>query len=243
MGWTVDNATMPGVMFSKLIKKLEVSERAWRESFGDDISTPAKRRQAQRHFDWVDHGILRKWWTNFHPVANGVFRANQPSAKRLRAYKAQGIRSVLNLRGDSKYSYYLFEREACDALGLELTNINLSATALPSKVTLLELERHFKTLDRPLLIHCKSGADRAGFAAALYLLLIENAPIEIAQKQLGFWKYFHIKASSKGILDFCLEKYRQTNKVEPVAFRDWMVNVYDPDILTAEFNARRGKAG
>jgi len=226
-------------MLSKALKYLEDKERAWRESFGDSIATPAKRRQAQRHFDWVDHGILRRFWTNFHPVATGVYRSNQPSAHRLRRYKARGIRSILNLRGTSLYSYYLFEREACDALGLSLTDINLSANELPSRETLIELEGYFKSLERPLLIHCKSGADRAGFAAALYLLLIEGAPIEQAQKQLGFWKYLHIKASSKGILDYCLENYRQTNKVYPIAFRDWMLNVYDPEALTAAFNATR----
>jgi len=228
-------------MFSKLIKSLEDRERAWREGFGDDISTPAKRRQAQRHFDWVDHGILRKLWTNFHPVAAGVFRSNQPSAKRLADYKAKGIKSILNLRGDSRYSYYLFEREACEALDLGLTNIHLSADTLPSRATLLTLERHFKTLEHPLLMHCKSGADRAGFGAALYLLLIENAPIEVAQRQLGFRKYLHIKASSKGVLDYCLEKYRITNKVDPIPFRNWMVDVYDPEALNAEFKNRRGK--
>lgn len=229
-------------MFAKLVKTLEDKERAWRESFGDDISTPAKRRQAQRHFDWVDHGILRRFWTNFHPVADGVFRSNQPSAERLKQYKDRGIRSVLNLRGDSRYSYYLFEREACDALGLSLTNINLSANELPDLPTLLALEGHFKTLARPMVLHCKSGADRAGFASALYLLLIDGVAIEQAQKQLGL-KYLHIKSSSKGILDYCLETYRETNKITPIAFRDWMLTMYDPEALTKAFQARRGKAG
>jgi len=229
-------------MFANLIKTLEHKERAWRESFGDDISTPIKRRQAQRHYDWVDHGILRKFWTNFYPVADGVFRSNQPSGKRLAAYKAKGIKSILNLRGDSRYSYYLFEKEACDALGLGLTNINLSATELPSLATLLTLEAHFKTLPRPLLIHCKSGADRAGFASALYLLLIKGDAIEVAQAQLGL-KYLHIKSSTKGVLDYCLEKYRETNKAAPIPFRDWMTTVYDPDALMAEFAARRRAKG
>ncbi|HBN31583.1 MAG: protein tyrosine phosphatase [Rhodobacterales bacterium] len=231
-------------MFAKFVKTLEDKERAWRESFGDDISTPEKRRQAQRHFDWVDHGVLRKLWTNFYPVADGVFRSNQPSAKRLLKLSEMGMKSVLNLRGTSPYSYHLFEVEACRELGLGLTDINLSATALPSLATLLELECHFKTLERPFVMHCKSGADRAGFASALYLLLIKGAPIEVAQKQLGL-KYLHIKASSKGILDFCLETYRLANAAAPIAFRDWMMTAYDPVTITAAFQARsqRRRAG
>jgi protein tyrosine/serine phosphatase len=229
-------------MFSKLLKSLEDRERAWRESFGDDISTPAKRREAWRHFNWVDHAFLRKAWTNFDEVAQGVFRSNQPSPKRLHDYHARGIKSILNLRGTSLYSYYLFESEACDALGLDLVNVNLSATVLPTLKTILALEQHFKTLPKPFVMHCKSGADRAGFASALYLLLIEDAPTEAAQKQLSF-RYLHIKSSKKGVLDFCLEKYRQTNKASPIEFRAWLMDMYDPKALMDEFSASRGKAG
>ncbi|MFT5158511.1 MAG: protein tyrosine/serine phosphatase [Paracoccaceae bacterium] len=229
-------------MFSKLLKSLEDRERAWRNSFGNDISTPAKRREAKRHFNWVDHAFLRIWWTNFYPVAEGVYRSNQPSPARLQSYKDRGIKSVLNLRGTSLFSYYLFESEKCTDLGLKLVDIHTSATQLPTLEILLEIEHQFKTLPKPFVMHCKSGADRAGFTSALYLLLIECSSIEVAQKQLSF-KYLHIKASSKGILDFCLEKYRQTNKASPIGFRDWMMTMYDPVALADEFRTSRGKAG
>lgn len=229
-------------MIAKLLKSLEEKERAWRYSFGNDISTPAKRREARRHMDWVDHGILRRLWWNFHPVAMGVFRSNQPPPERIAKYRDRGIRSVLNLRGDSIHGYYLFEAEACAAHGIGLTNINLSPNELPSLDTLLTLDRHFQELQKPLVIHCKSGADRAGFASALYLLLIEGAPIELAQRQLGL-KYLHIRSSSKGILDYCLETYRETNQRSPIPFRDWMMTMYDPAALTAAFQARRARKG
>jgi protein tyrosine/serine phosphatase len=229
-------------MFSKLLKSLEDRERAWRHSFGNDISTPAKRRSAWRHFNWVDHAFLRLWWTNYYPVADGVFRSNQPSPGRLKTYRENGIISVLNLRGTSLYSPYLFEAEACNALGLILVSINLSPTEPPSLKTILELESHFKTLPKPFVMHCKSGADRAGLAAALYLLLIEDAPIEVAQAQLNF-KYLHIKSSKKGALDFVLEKYCQTNNASPIGFRDWLITMYDPKAILAEFHTNRGKAG
>jgi protein tyrosine/serine phosphatase len=229
-------------MFSRLVGYLENKERAWRGSFGNDISTPVARQSSWRHFLWVDHGFLRVWWTNFHTVAEGVFRSNQPSPERLKSYAGRGIRAVLNLRGTSLYSYYLFEREACEELAIELTDIYFSATALPTLETLLELESSFRTLPKPFVMHCKSGADRAGFVAALYLLLIEGEPIEIAQRQLSF-RYLHIKASKKGILDFCLETYRQTNEVSPIPFRDWMLTMYDPEVITSDFIAQRAGKG
>lgn len=225
-------------MLKKFLKYLEDRERAWRESFGNDISTPAKRREARRHFNWVDHGILRVYWTNYFQVAEGVYRSNQPSPERLITYRDNGIKSVLNLRGTSLYSYYLFEHEACTELGLSLTDQNMSATELPDIETIWTLENYFRTLEKPLVMHCKSGADRAGFVSALYLLLIENAPIEQAQKHLSL-KYLHIKPTKKGILDYCLEKYRKTNKARPIAFREWLMTEYDPKTLTDEYLINR----
>ncbi len=227
-------------MLPRIWKFLEDRERAWRESFGDDISTPQARQVAMRHFNWVDHGILRKRWTNFALVSDGVYRSNQPSPERLRDYHARGIRAVLNLRGTSRYSYYLFERETCDKLGLELADINLSATELPTLETINRLETLFRTLPRPFVMHCKSGADRAGFASALYLLLIDGAPIEAAQKQLSL-RFLHLKNTSKGILDHCLEEYRRRNAAEPIAFRDWLDSAYDPSGMKRRFDARRGR--
>lgn len=225
-------------MFRKFLKYLEDKERAWRESFGNDISTPSKRRQARWHFNWVDHGVLRVFWRNFDRLGDGVFRSNQPSPKRLAKYKAMGIKSILNLRGTSLYSYYLFEKEACEALGLNLVDVYMSATEAPPLATMLALEVQFQTLPRPFVMHCKSGADRAGFASASYLLLMEDAPIAMAQKQLSL-RYLHLKSSNKGVLDLCLEKYRESNQARPIPFRDWLMTIYDPVAITAEFAEKR----
>ena len=229
-------------MLARLWTWLEDRERAWRESFGNDISTPAKRREAWWHFQLVDHAFLRVWWTNFYPVAAGVFRSNQPSPARLRRYSERGIKSVLNLRGDSRYVCYLFEKEACDALGLYLTDINMSATELPSLETIRQLESHFRNLEKPMVMHCKSGADRAGLASALYLMLIEDVDIETARRQLGL-KYIHLKNSKKGILDFGLEKYARANEAKPIPFSTWLETMYDPKALAEEFHASRRRAG
>ena len=88
--------------------------------YGSDISTPEARRAAWWHFQLSDHAFLRLLWTNFAEVAPGVFRANQPSPERLASYHAKGIRTILNLRGRSNQSFYLFEAEACARLGMTL---------------------------------------------------------------------------------------------------------------------------
>ena len=80
--------------------RLKAAERSARFSYGNDLSTPEGRRQAWWHMQVFDHAFLRVWWTNFYKVADGVYRSNHPGPKRLEKYKALGIRSVINLRGD-----------------------------------------------------------------------------------------------------------------------------------------------
>ena len=53
------------------------------------------------------------------------------------------------------------------------------------------------------MMHCKSGADRAGIASCLYLIYKQNMMF-YATKQLSF-KYLHIKYAKTGILDYLFE--------------------------------------
>ena len=99
-------------MFKSLWTHLEEREREWRRSFGMDITDPAQRRKARRQYLWLDHAILRTFWTNEAQIAPGVWRSNQPTHSRFEALKARGIKTILNLRGPSKFSMYLFEEES-----------------------------------------------------------------------------------------------------------------------------------
>jgi len=220
---------------------LKTLERDLGHKLGKDISTPSARRRARLHFYLLDHGIFRWLWTNQHQVAQGVWRSNQPSQRRLRAYKKKGIDTVLNLRGDNGYSPYLYEKEACDALGMTLVNLTLSARTLATRALLLELLDHFETLERPFVMHCKSGADRAGLAAALYLLHVENAPISLAKKQLSV-RFIHFQSFQTGILDHMLNAYERDNEFNPMPIRTWIETRYDNKRLTADFNAKRGQS-
>jgi len=227
-------------MVSRISHFLAEIERSWGVSYGSDISTEKGRARARRHYDLVDHGLLRKIWTNYHEVDEGVFRSNQPSQSRLADYKERGIKSVLNLRGESPLSHYLFEEEACRDLGLTLVSEHLSADTLPTADRIFAVEAHLRSLEKPLLFHCKSGADRAGFVAALYLLLIKGAPVALARQQLSF-RYLHLKGSKKGVLDYALAAYAQAELATGIRFRDWLKTAYDPDALKADFLAGRGK--
>jgi len=225
-------------MFRKLQQMLEKKEQSFRNSFGHDISDPVERRRSQWHLDWLDHGILRRRWHNFDCVAPGVFRSNHPNHNRFQAYADSGIKTVLNLRGTAKQPHYLFEVESCEKLGLTLVNVQMAARRAPDRRELLQLLEAFQTMERPFLMHCKSGADRTGLAAAIYLMVHEGADIATARRQLSF-RYVHIRRTSTGILDHFLDVYAARAAQSPITIDDWIRKEYDRDTLTQSFAAKQ----
>ncbi len=228
-------------MLNKLSAKLKSIENGLGDKLGRSIDTPEARRRAYWHFHLMDHGVLRGYWTNLAEIAPGVWRSNQPSPWRLQKYQQQGIQTILNLRGASSNSPYLFEKEACDTLGLNMVNHSLTARSLVKPDDLLKLLDIFETIDRPFVMHCKSGADRAGLASALYLLHVQGAPISVAKKQLSF-RFLHLKSFQTGILDHMLDAYEADIQSNPMPIKEWIETRYDQNNLIAEFNAERGKS-
>lgn len=210
------------------------------ETYGSDISTPDARRAAWWHFQLVDHAFLRALWTNLDEIAPGVWRSNQPSPVKLRQYHARiGLKSVLNLRGEVQQGFYLFEKETCRDLGITLHDIPFSARSAPNRDHLLRVLDLFPLIEKPFLMHCKSGADRTGLIAALYLLDMEKRPLAEAKQQLSF-RYLHLKSTRTGIMDQFLTLYGAEAQGRTV--REWLEQDYEQARLTASFAALRGTA-
>jgi protein tyrosine/serine phosphatase len=228
-------------MFHPLNTRLDKTDRDYRETMLQRFATPAGRRAAFWHFQLMDHAFLRLWWTNLAEIAPGVWRSNQPSPKRLARYKAMGIKTIISLRGAGMNSHYLFEEEACRELGLELRVTAIHARVAPARERLLELLDILESTDRPFLMHCKSGADRAGLASALYLMHVEGRPVEEAAKQLSF-RHLHLKSTATGILDHILEHYAADNAASPMPVKTWIETRYDREAIADSFARKRGKA-
>lgn len=197
------------------------------------LTDPASRRRAGLHYHLADHAILRRRWTNAAELAPGVWRSNHPTHARLAALQARGVRTILNLRGPGESPPFLFERESCEALGLTLVSVRLAARKAPRRDELLKLFDAFREVERPMVMHCKSGADRAGFASALYLLA-EGAPLEVARRQLS-WRFLHIRHSATGILDHVLDLYGARLARGPIGIEDWVRDDYDQAAADAGF--------
>lgn len=226
-------------MFSKTYARWKALESRLSVEWGGSINTPKARRRAYLHFYLLDHGMLRALWFNLTEIAPGAWRCNQPSPRRVRRLKNLGIKTILNLRGVNQRSPYLFEQEACDALGMSLISCNLSARSLVPRSQLIELLDVFDEIKHPFAMHCKSGADRAGLASALYLLHVKGASLKQAQKQLSF-RFLHIRASSTGVLDFVLDAYGRDSAQTPQSIRNWIETRYDHVKLSNEFHQERG---
>ncbi len=203
-----------------------------------EIQTSAGRKRAMRQLEWVDHGILRHLWHNFAEFAPQAFRSNHPSLQRFEDYAAMGIKSVLTLRGGQNQPQYLFEAEACARLGLTLRCAQMAARKAPEVSGLTALFAEFDRIERPFLMHCKSGADRTGLAAAVYLLEYEGADIATAKAQLSF-DYIHIRRTATGILDHFLDVYEARFMQTGIGVREWIATEYDADALKVSFAAKQ----
>jgi len=211
-------------------------QRRWKDGWIADPDGAGSRRSKTIDMLLFDHGLLRKLWRNQHEVAPGVWRSSQPDPAAIRRLAGQGVRAIVNLRGATEWGSYFLEREACAAAGIELVDFKLNSRRLPSRAELLALDALFERLPQPFLMHCKSGADRAGFAAALYLLLRQDMPVEEAKRQLS-WRYLHLRGAATGVLHFLLERYAADSAAEPMRFRDWVERRYDPEALEAAYQA------
>ena len=213
-------------------------ERNLRPAPDADYGDPAVRRRATAHFLLFDHHLLRFAWTNLGTVADGVFRSNQPTASRLRKMRDKmRIKAVLNLRGVSTRPYFQFNRQACEQLGLDLHVADIQGHRVNGRETLIKLLDTFREIRRPFVLHCKSGADRSGLAAALYRVIILGHPVEEARKELSF-RYLHASWTRSGICGFLFDHYLAETKNRPMDLETWIREVYDPETFMQAYEAR-----
>ena len=131
---------------------------------------------------------------NVHEVVPGaLWRAAQPDAATLARLRDEaGIRTVINLRGAHPGSdWYDAEIAASRDLGLAHLDFAMSATKPLPPERVAELVALMQSAERPLLIHCRGGADRSGLASALFVAAVAEGGHDAAERQLSIL-YGHI---------------------------------------------------
>ena len=185
---------------------------------------------------FVDHSVIRYVYTNFHKVDDRLYRSSQPMPHQVHKWGRMGIKTIINLRGGMQYGSYPLEVEAAEKAGITLIGLQLRSRDLPSVEQLEELEKLFKTITYPAVLHCKAGADRASLGSALYYLMVHSDP-EKALDQLSL-RYGHIKGSKTGVLDAMIETYVRNGASKGQAFMDWVHDGYDPEAITRAFKPK-----
>lgn len=204
--------------------------------FNGDLSTTSGRTTAWVDSLFVDHAIFRLIWSNLAPVIPGkIYRCNHPTPGRLRRLSEQlGLRTLINLRGKTQSGSDALSREAARALGLDFHDMAFESRGAPHRDRILRLHDIYQGLHGPAIMHCKSGADRAGLAAGLIVLFSGGTSAQ-ALRQLS-WRFGHIKQAKTGILDaFFLRYQREAEHRKP--FLDWVREDYDEASLRADFHA------
>ena len=169
-------------------------------------------------------------------VPHKVYRSAQPTPEQLREWtKKYGIKTVINLRGDEEKTVK-DEQAAADELGLKMITMTLSSRRLPAMYLLLELIENIEAAEPPVLLHCRSGIDRAGTASVLAAMAIDDMDYDKARWQAyvapGPWKrmkyehrdypqdYSHISDLFRLYESYCKQNNLDTNNWQQ--FKKWV---------------------
>jgi len=95
-----------------------------------------------------------------------------------------GIKSILNLRGADGSDWYNAETNRSRQLGVRHFDFALEAGRELKDEEMDQILAMIDNAPKPMLIHCKSGADRTGLVGALYLYSVEGKSSALAGREL-----------------------------------------------------------
>src|SRR5579885_3135847 len=131
-----------------------------------NVTTKRGRLATYLHYIFFDHAYFRLAYSNAYWLSDELVRANQPWPFQVKAWKDRGIRTIINLRGGHD-SHHALEIDACRRHGIAYVPFMVKSREAPSREKILGAKRLFETVQYPVMMHCKSGADRAGLMSVL----------------------------------------------------------------------------
>ncbi|MEM7329263.1 MAG: protein tyrosine phosphatase [Pseudomonadota bacterium] len=198
-----------------------------RKHVAADITSTPGRNRAERELILGDHGFLRESFQNLHQIGVGMWRSNQPNPRQVAEHvRLRGIKTIINLRGPSTRGYYLLEKEACEMNGVALIDFQVYSRDTPTVETVMAAKDLFERIEYPALMHCKSGADRAGLMSVLFAIFRLGEPVATATRQLSK-KYLHLREGKTGLLDAFFDSYLAAETATGIGFEAWLQSEYD----------------
>ncbi len=156
---------------------------------------------------WVSYFLL---YGNFHKVDKDVYRSAQLFSFNLPYYlEKHQIKSILNLRSIKKpkpKSWYVDEVKIAKEMGVIRYDYPIGDREEASIEQMDKIVQIIKDAPKPLLIHCKAGADRTSLASALYLYALKHE--DDAEREISIlYGHFPWLGSKTVAMDRSFEKY------------------------------------
>jgi hypothetical protein len=147
----------------------------------------------------VELGLLPQNWG---VVEEGkVFRSAHPRGAQF-SYAADryGLKSVLILTGSVPDE---LNRELDEAGKRDITTLFLpiSDKEAPSDENLLQIVKFLADAPKPLLLHCRAGADRTGLVSAIHRHFFMGAPLADAKSDMLSWRWGHLSFGPTRAMD------------------------------------------
>lgn len=154
---------------------------------------------------------------NFYEIDPGKFyRSGQLMPWEMRdVVKKYKIKTIINLRGEN--GELPWEKPLATKLGINYYTVGMSSKEVPHRQALVYYLGLLEYSPRPILVHCRTGADRTGEATAIYAIEFMNQNPEKALQYLTP-TYWHIDFLNPG-KRFFIKNWKNSM---------WAWTLYDP---------------
>ncbi len=155
---------------------------------------------------WVGYFLV---YANFHQVDKELYRSAQLRTFNMPYFiEKHQIKSILNLRGESLEHWYQDEIAFSKEHNITHYNYGIGDRKPITLKQMEEMVEIMKKAPKPLLVHCKAGADRTSLASALYLHAIKKD--KKAERAISLlYGHFPWLGSKTYFMDDSFEAYRK----------------------------------
>jgi protein tyrosine/serine phosphatase len=132
---------------------------------------------------------------NFHRVSDHLYRGGQPKTGGLKKLSELGVKTIINLRGESDDTRA--EGKEAASLGMQFFNIPMSSSGRPTEEQVrrvFEIIEEKEKMNSTVFVHCRRGSDRTGAIIAVFRIkhdgwTAERAIDEANRYGLGFIQF------------------------------------------------------
>jgi protein tyrosine phosphatase (PTP) superfamily phosphohydrolase (DUF442 family) len=186
------------------------------------------------------------WWFvvqyvyfNFHAIIPGqAYRSAQPSPAFLqKVVDDEHIRSIIKFNREVESDWSQEEPTEAKRLDVELFYIPVGVSELPGRPDMIRIIHAIDAAPRPVLVHCKTGADRTGLAAVL-IAMKNGVPFQQARDAELRFRFLHVGHFGDDVDDI-LDQYVEDRTAEGKSvrtyadFRQYILDEYYPGFYHA----------